>query len=173
MTKETLFTDLTDASNSLLQLARELSFNTISDNCLYIISEIPKEIFDKGAKRRISKRKGRIKKPVELNEVIADMEILYPILYDVNLVIYKSKKNITIIEIRYFSRNSLDVEYRKLVENNPPMLHCKVVYPPYHKDGEKVDINWEIGNLRHHWNMFKLFFKVRRMETEMDKRLKL
>lgn len=45
MTKETLFTDLTDASNSLLQLARELSFNTISNNCFYIISEIPRELF--------------------------------------------------------------------------------------------------------------------------------
>jgi hypothetical protein len=173
MTKETLFTDLEKASNILIELARELSFNTISDNCLYIISEIPKELFDFETKLRKNNRNNRNKNLVKLNEVIADMEILYPILYDVNLVIYKSKKNITIIEIRYFSRNSLDVEYRKLVENNPPMLHCKVAYPPYHKDGEKVDINWEIGNLRYHWNMFKLFFKVRRIETEMEKRLKL
>lgn len=173
MTKETLFTDLTDASNSLLQLARALSFNTISDNSLYIISEIPKEIIDLRAERRISNRNNRNKKPVELNDAIADLEILYPILYDINLFIYKSKKNLTIIDIRYFSRSSLDLEYRKLVENKPPMLHSKVTYPPYHKDGEKLDINWETGNLRYHWNMFKLYFKVRRMETERNKRLNL
>jgi hypothetical protein len=173
MTKETLFTDLSKASNSLLQLAREVSFNTISDNCLYIISEIPNALIDVETKRRINNRKNRIKKPVELNEATADIEILYPVLHDINLVIYKPKKNLTIIDIRYFSRNSLDLEYRKLVENNPPMLHSKVAFPPYHNDGEKVDINWETGNLRHHWNMFKLFFKVRRMEKEMDKKLKL
>ena len=164
MTKETLFTDLTKASNSLLQLARELSFNTISDNCLFIISEIPNELIDAETKRRISNRKNRTKKPVELNEAIADIEILYPILHDLNLVIYKSKKNLTIIDIRYFSRNSLELEYRKLVENNTPMLHSKVSFPPYHKEGEKVGINWETGNLRHHWNMFRLIFTARRME---------
>jgi hypothetical protein len=170
MKKESLFADLTSATNSLLQLARELSFNEISDNCLFIISEIPNTLIDAETRCRISNEKNKFKKPIELNEAITVIEIIYPILHDINLFIYKSKRNLTIIDIRYFSRNSLDSEYRRLVENDTPMLHCKVGFPPYHKDGKKVDINWETGNLRHRWNMFKLIFKVRKMEREMDKR---
>ncbi|GEM_PF-3957826 len=40
MTKENLQDDLKDATGKLLGIARDLSWNSNSDKCLYIVSEI-------------------------------------------------------------------------------------------------------------------------------------
>jgi hypothetical protein len=173
MKKESLFTDLTNTKNSLLQMARNVSYNSISDNCLFILSEIPNVLHDAEIQRKIRVKENRVKKPVELIKLIPDLEILYPTLHDINLLIYKAEKNLTIIDIRYFSRNSLELDYRKTVEGSPSMLHSKVAFPPYYNDGEKIDINWETGNLKHRWNMFKLKFKLVSLTREMNKKMKL
>lgn len=171
MKKETFFSDLTNATFDLLKLARQYSYNSISDHCQYIISEIPKEIQDFESSRKKSNSNNKLKIPVNLHQAIAIITPLYHQLHDINLVIFKADVNLTIIDIRYFSRYSLEEEYRKEVENNPAMLHSKIAYPPYHIDGQKMDINWTTGNLRHKWNMFKLSFKIRKMENEMIQRL--
>ncbi|MBI1838290.1 MAG: hypothetical protein HYR91_13595 [Flavobacteriia bacterium] len=136
-------------------MARNLTFNKISDNCFYIISEIKNS-----DKKNIELNKCHIKEnqskiPKPLSKIIYDLEELYPNFYDVNLYIYKAKKNATIIEIKYYSRLSLDEDYRQKTKEQETMLHCKITTPIYHSDtNEKFDINWELGTLNHKWKLF-------------------
>ena len=79
------------------------------------------------------------------------------------MYIYKSKKESTIIEIQYYPKSLLESEFYETVKNNNPMLHCKVGIPNYRKnDREKFDVNWELGGIRHEWNIFlgKIRFKI-------------
>jgi hypothetical protein len=147
-------------------MARDSSFNNISDNCKFIISEIKhsdKNFFERNKIRKTDNDK-KIPKP--LADIILELEILYPNLYDVNLYIYKAKKDSTIIEIQYYPRTALDIDYQKITANQEPLLQCKVSVPPYATDsGEKFDINWELGTLRHKW---KLFWWKRNIKKYLD-----
>jgi hypothetical protein len=107
MKKETIHKELSDAVQGLLKLARKLSYTKISDNCFFIISEIKpsdKSTFEQTKIRKSIKDK---KIPKSFIEIVAEVEAMYSSLYDVNLYIYKAKKNETIIEIQYFPRTSL------------------------------------------------------------------
>jgi len=83
------------------------------------------------------------KNPCRLQEIIAELETLYSELYDINLYIYKSESDKTIIDIKYYSKKSLEPSFREKVTDKAPMLHCKISHPPTLSEGEKFDINWE------------------------------
>lgn len=156
MTKENLHNDLAEATKKLLEMARDYSWNTISNNCLYIISEIKesngKNFFEQ---RRIRKKENRNKEPKPLQIVAAELEGIYENLYDVVLYVYHSTSKQTVVEIQHYPKSSLDKDYLEKVKDNDPMLHCKVAIPPYSNDNKsKIDINWELGGLRHEWKMF-------------------
>lgn len=136
-------------------MARSLSFNHISDNCLYIISEI--KVSDKkfSELNKIRIQENSLKTPKPLADIILSLEVLYPNFYDVNLFVYKAYKKETIIEIQYYPRSSLDIEYRQKTQSQQTTLHCKVANPPYYfETKEKFDINWEFEPLNHKWKMF-------------------
>ena len=155
MKKETINLELSDAVQSLLQLARDLSYNKISDNCSFIFSEIKKS--DKNAFEQTKNRKSINDKkiPKSFIEIVKEMEAMYSNLHDVILYIYKAKKNETIIEIKYFPRTSLDLDYQKITADQETMLHYKVSLPNYASNfDQKFDINWEHGPLNHLWKQF-------------------
>ncbi len=155
MKKENLYKEIWDAVQSLLKMARESSFNKISDNCKFIISKIKhsdKNFFEQNKIRKIDNDK---KTPKPLTDTIVELEIIYANLYDVNLYVYKAESHSTIIEIQYFPRSLHDVEYQRISATQETMLHCKVAVPPYASDNkEKFDINWQLGTLNHTWKMF-------------------
>ncbi|GAB5523848.1 MAG: hypothetical protein Roseis2KO_17200 [Roseivirga sp.] len=169
MDKENLHNDLRRATGNLLEMARDASWNSISDNCLYIIREInhdtAKNFFER---RKIRKRVNRKKEPKTLNSVVSELERIYENLYDVNLLVYKSTAQLTIVEIQYYPKSLLDKDYFEEVKDKESMLHCKVSIPPYSRDEKsKLDINWELGGLRHSW---KLYWWKRRMNRELSRR---
>jgi len=64
-------------------------------------------------------------------------------------------KNKTIIDIRYFLKSKLEIDYQPNVKEQEPMLHCKICVPPYlNNKEEKYDVNWELGGIRYNWKMF-------------------
>ena len=155
MKQENINKDISEAVKSLLKIARDSSFNDISDNCFYIISEIKHSDKNFFEQTKIRKADNDKKTPKSFADIIADLEKLYPNLYDVNLYVYKANKDSTIIEIQYFPRSSLDAEYQKTSATQETMLHCKVSIPSYASTTkEKFDINWEHGTLNHLWKMF-------------------
>lgn len=136
-------------------MARNSCWNRISDNTNYIISEIvndERNFFDK----RITRKKANDKKkPKSLEQITAELKDIYENLYDINLYIYKSEKESTIIEIQYYPKTSLESDFCKTVNDNDPMLHMKIGIPPYVSNKmEKYDVNWELGGMRYELNLF-------------------
>ena len=140
----------------LLKMARDHCWNTISDHCLFILSEIKNDEEDFSDQRVARKKVYEKKVPKSFEEIMDDLKLIYDDLYDVNLYIYKALKDKTIIEICYYPKSAFDKDYFEKVKDKEPMLHCKLSLPPYRPYGskEKFDINWGLGGLRHQWNMF-------------------
>lgn len=159
MSKETFEQDMKNMMSSLLEMVRASCWNSISDNCMYIISEI-KDSNEDSNQERVERNKINKKKiPQSFEVMIKQMKSIYPILYDVNLFVYKSEKHRTIIDVRYYPKTNFDKKYFEEVKDNAPMLHSKVAIPPYiatldNDKRKKFDINWELGGVRHQWKMF-------------------
>jgi hypothetical protein len=160
--KNELENKIQNATSSLIDMAADMCWNKISKNCEYIISEIDESIGKNFFERaKIRKRINDKKLPKSLTGIVADLNKIYDNLYDINLYIYKSLQNKTIIEIRYFLKTSHTDDFYPTIKNNEPMLHCKVAIPPYvakkpnsTEKQELFDVNWELGGIRQKWNKF-------------------
>ncbi|MDC1161874.1 hypothetical protein OAT18_00370 [Tenacibaculum sp.] len=158
ITKKNLEQNLKEATSTLLEMARKSCWNKIHENTSYIISEIKES-----SPNRIERKKENEKKELKtLKKVTSELKLVYENLYDINLYIYKSEKEKTIIEIQYYPKSLLDSKFYKTVKRNTPMLHMKVGIPPYvNNKTEKFDVNWELGGIRYLLNLFwwRLKFK--------------
>ncbi len=97
--KENIEQSIKQATSTLLEMARNSCWNTISDNTSYIISEIVSDetnFFDVQIER---KKENDKKKPKSRKQITKELKIIYENLYDINLYVYKSNKENTIIEI--------------------------------------------------------------------------
>jgi hypothetical protein len=174
VTKNNLELNLKEATSSLLAMARNSCWNKISHNTSYIISEIINDEQNFFDKRIELKKANENKKPKSLEQITAELKNIYENLYDLNLYVYKSKKESTIIEIQYYPKSSLESEFHEIVKENNPMLHCKIGLPHYRKnDIEKFDVNWELGEIRYEWNnfLYKIRFKIYKCKYLKNKRL--
>ena len=126
----TVMEEIENAIPRLLDLAKELTWNKISNNHTFILSEI--KYSDKNAfeQRRLTNRENGRKTPVPLHELTPALLQLYDDVYDINLYIYKATRKQTVIDIRYYRKSSLDEHYRAKVIGNKPMMHCKISIPP-------------------------------------------
>ena len=159
MTSETLEKEIREAIPRLFETARSLTRNKICDNYKFILTEIKDTSENFHEQRRINKQVNDKKVPMLLTELIPTLNELYNNFYDINLHIYKATRNLTIIDFRYYPKSSLNQDFRAKVLDNPPMLHCKVSYPPWLSDKkEKFDINWEhyegLNKVRLLWHKF-------------------
>ncbi|WP_025744129.1 hypothetical protein [Aquimarina pacifica] len=146
MKRENLEQNLKEATSSLLEMAKNSCWNKISDNTRYLISEIKNDELNILDKRKDRKRKNDKKISKSLEQISSELRDIYENLYDINLYIYKSEKDNTIIEIQYYPKSSLESEFYETVKNNEPMLHCKIAIPPgYNDKKEKIDVNWELN----------------------------
>lgn len=144
-------------TTSLLEIVNIYCWNTISKNVVFILSNISEtekkgeNAFGRRHDRNILNKK---KTPKNFSEAIAELKEIYHSIYDINLYVYKAEKHRTILDIQYFLKTELDPDILSVVTNNPAMLHCKITNPPYLKENSKFDVNWELGGIRHNWNMF-------------------
>ncbi|MCW3464020.1 hypothetical protein [Chitinophaga nivalis] len=132
-----------EAIPKLLEMARELTWNNISDNCKFIVTAIKDSQDSFHEQRKLNKKTNDNKVPVTLTELIPTLESLYNFFYEINLHIYKATKSMTIIDFRYYAKSFPDGNYQEKL-HKPPMFHCKVAIPPWLSEKkEKFDINWE------------------------------
>ena len=144
MTLDTLEKDINEVIPTLFEMARSLTWNNISENHKFILTEIKDNSENFHERRKKNKQENDKKNPISLTELMPTLRALYDNFYDINLHIYKSTKSLTIIDFRYYPKTSLDKDYRLKVLNNSPMLHCKVSMPTFLSyKKEKFDINWE------------------------------
>ena len=155
MTSESFEQEIQEAIPKLLNMARAMSWNIISNNCKFILTEIKDSDKDFHDQRMLLKKENAEKTPVLLQQVIPTLKALYKNLYDINVYIYKSRKHLTVIEIRYYLKSSLDKDYRQKITDDPPMIHCKVAIPPWLSNkNKKFDINWERKLWLIRWKLF-------------------
>lgn len=155
MTSSTLQDEIENAVPKLLELARELTWNKLSNNCKFIVSEIKNSEGNFQVQRVKRKKENDLKIPLTLLEQMPTLQKLYKNFYDINLHVYRATKNLTIIEISYYPKSSLDAEYRQTVIDNESMLHCKVAIPAWASDPKvKFDINWEHKEWLTHWKLY-------------------
>jgi hypothetical protein len=154
--------EIEEAIPKLLDLARQLSWNTISNRCQFILSEIKdsEQNFDV---KRVTRIKENAKKiPVSLSEMMPTLQNLYVDMYDINLHIHRADSRLTVVDIRYYLKSSLDPECREKIGHTLPMLHCKVATPPWLSEKkEKFDINWEHKQWMIRWKQFWTRRKVK------------
>ncbi|QEC78464.1 hypothetical protein [Mucilaginibacter ginsenosidivorax] len=167
ITKETLEQYLIKVTAGLIYTARDMAWNKISDNYLYILSPYngtdKKNCFERYAVR---KRINDVKEPQPLKTVMPELLDCYPDLYDIVLYLYRASKRLTVIEIEYRTKDDLDDNYRATVVNDPPMCHSYVVIPPYrtHDKKRKFDINWQNNTISNRLNIFWWRLKYRTNE---------
>ncbi|WP_462250339.1 hypothetical protein [Ferruginibacter sp.] len=155
-------TELETAVPQLLDLARGLTCNNISNNCKFIFSEIKNSDKKNFEIQRLVLKENEKKTPVLLEELMPTLQKNYNNFYDINLQIHKSSKKITIIDVRCFFKNSLDNNYKQTIINNPPMLHFKVPIPNWLTNKqERFDINWEHHKFINYWKIFWARQKLR------------
>ena len=129
---------------ALVTMAKEMTWNHISNNYLYILTEIKAPTENFHDQRKIRKRENDQKTPISIQDILPILNTLYDDIYDLNFHIYKATKNDTVIEISYYPKSLLDPDYRQKISDNPPMIHSKVAIPPWLSNRKKkFDINWE------------------------------
>ncbi|GAA3936909.1 hypothetical protein GO495_13640 [Chitinophaga oryziterrae] len=161
MTSDSLQQEIQEAIPELLNMARGMSWNKISNNCKFILTEIKDSNRSFNDQRMLLKKENDKKTPLLFQQVIPILQTLYKNLYDINLYIYKSSKDLTVIDIRYYQKSSLDKDYRQKVTDSPPMIHSKVAIPAWLLNkNEKFDINWERKLWLIRWKLFCLRHKL-------------
>ncbi|SEW36999.1 hypothetical protein [Chitinophaga arvensicola] len=160
MNLTTLETDIGKATLKLLEMARDSTWNNISDNCKFILTEVKNSQDSFHEQRKLNKKVNDKKVPVTLTELMPTLENLYDDFYDINLHIYKATKTVTVIDFRYYTKSFHDKEYQDKISHDPPMLHSKIAIAPWVSDKkEKFDINWQhykgLNRLRLIWMKLK------------------
>jgi hypothetical protein len=151
MNNNDLIKQLRWSTNTLLELTRETCWNTLSNDCVYLITRIS-ESDDREIKKKKLPRNTEL---LTLEELAVELEKLYPQIYDLCFFIYQAQKSRTIIELQYFPKSALDQEFLLKVKDQSSMIHYKIKIPPYWQDRTKpFDVNWELGGFRHHWYLF-------------------
>lgn len=141
MNNNDLIKQLRWATNTLLELARETCWNTLSNDCVYLINRIS-ESDDKEIKKKKLPRSTEL---LTLEELAVELEKLYPQIYDICFFIYQAEKSRTIIEVQYFPKSALEPDFLLEVQDQAPMIHHKIKTPPYWRDKTKpFDVNWEL-----------------------------
>lgn len=164
MTKETLKSKIQLAIPGLLEMVKESCTNVLSENLVYLVSEIKDSKLNFNEERKIRIAENNAKTPVSFDKAVNQLLEQYENLHDVNLFVHKAEKTRTVIDIRFYPKTSLNLEYQESVLNNPPMLHCKISNPMYH-EGSKFDLNWEHGGIKHKW---KLFWYRKKLKKEIE-----
>ena len=146
MTPANLVDAIDEAVPQLLKLARSLTWSSILDKCVFILSEITDEPTNTHERRHLIKRLNDAKRPQSLASLAPALHQLHGNLHDINLEIYRVTRTETVVDIRYYLRSSLSPTYRVQVANQPPMLHVKVAMPPWvgmTRPAAMFNINWE------------------------------
>jgi hypothetical protein len=162
ITVNTLRQEIGKATLSLLQLAREITWNKIPDNCKYILTEIKPSEGNLHLERQIRVKENNRKTPVTLAELMPELKTLFDNFYEINLCIHKATKELTIIDFRYYPKSLLDEEEYKRLRDNPPRLRCFVAHPPWlFEEKKKFNINWEHNRREIEWRVRWELFKMK------------
>lgn len=144
MTLEEFTHQISELSRMVRELAEKSCTNIVSENFVYVLSQIDinegGNAFSQRAKRI---KENDLKEAMNLEDAGRMLYKHYIDLYDVNIFIHRSETNRTIIDLRYVLKSSFEQEYKRKISQNDPMFHAKLSIPPMLENNEKFDVNWE------------------------------
>lgn len=132
----------------LLTEVRSKCFNDISDNVVFVLSDLSESIQMKtifqNQVERIKRNEKKI--PKKFNEILPDVEKLYhKKIYGIHLSIYESTISHTIIDIEYLLVDGLETNHQENTPIEPPKIYYKLEESPYTIKGRtKFDVNWHL-----------------------------
>src|SRR5688500_18031074 len=113
MTLENLEAKILEGVSSLLNLARTCTWNNIPTDCRFILSEIKNRDENILTKSTLITKENNKKTALNLTDILPQLLSIYDDIYDINLYVHKASKRITIIDIKYYLKNSIPEEHRK------------------------------------------------------------
>jgi hypothetical protein len=153
MKHDTIKMDLLNASQSLLTMARDLTYNNISDNLFFLIRIVDDDYNQMSSiieRNKLRKKINESKPILTIENATKELENIFDQAYEINLYIYRVENNRTIIDIEV---TIFDKSFSNKKET--PIFHCKVPIPPYlYQTKEKFNINWQLGTWGFKWKMF-------------------
>lgn len=146
----------------LLDLAKEITWNSVDyqPRITYLVREINKDFEDRiddfEHMRKIRNLELRTVNEISLDGVVDLIDRRIQDVFSIELFPYKFKRSKVIIEVQIINKDILEEGYRKKMENNLPMVSCKINQPNYIQTtrGKKFDVNWELGTTEYLWNRF-------------------
>lgn len=162
MDDKSLEEDIRITTVSLLKLVEKNCWNKVSNNCLYILTDINELKYSSFHELRKLKQKNNSKKiPQNLNLVVKTLNEYFDDLYDVVLYVFKAESSKTIIEIEYLKKSDLDPKHYLKIKDYSPMFHAKIIMPPHQNQLEKFDINWVFKSNLNPFEKFYHFLFIR------------
>lgn len=172
-TRQNLQQNIEEATILLLQMAKDLCWNDITDEVKYVIKRVNLGVENTKNFRNRDKERRKIlnkKERLTLDSAIQELSSDFDNIYLIELYIFKARRKETIVEIEVLERSELidpsdlDSEVNKNYLHQNMMLHCKVPVPPYANEDKKIkfDINWQLGTLEHKWKLFWWKRKIKR-----------
>jgi hypothetical protein len=169
MTRDSIKSEIENATQSLLKMAREMSYNNISHNLSFIIHKVDdgySQVSNYFKKYALRKKINDAKPVLTLEEAINELKNYFEDIYEINLYVYKAEKTKTIIEIEITEKDR-----NGFIREGTPFLHCKVAIPPYADEPkQKFDINWQFGSCNSKWKMFWWKRKINQELIRLRKR---
>jgi hypothetical protein len=172
MDKETFITRLNKASNSALKLAREFTFNEITENLIFKIKPNSLDLSDHltdSERENLIARKKELNKTLTANQVADRLILENKVPIWINCSVIRSTKKTTTIELFTSRRFREDSELYHKMETYPP-FHAVIINPPYlFENKEKFDVNWRYKKIQ---TAIKLRKAKRNLNEEIKKRKK-
>lgn len=160
MDKEKFIVRLSEASESALSIARELTQNRFPENLVYKIKPNSLELSDHLTdleKENLICRKSEIKKALTAKQVAERLVIKNKVPVWINCSVIGTRKGETIIELLTSRRFRDENELYHQKEGNYP-FHALIQLPPYLTidSKDKFDINWRRKKIQTKIKMIKV-----------------
>lgn len=159
MDKEKFIVRLSEASESALSLARELTQNRFPENLVYKIKPNSLDLSDHLTdleKENLISRKREIKKTLTVKQVAERLVIEDKVPVWINCSVIGTRKGEAIIELLTSRRFRSEIELYHQKEGNSP-FHALIQLPPYLPidSKDKFDINWRRKKIQTKIRMLK------------------
>ncbi|MCR9248895.1 MAG: hypothetical protein NXI20_00670 [bacterium] len=148
---------LVNSTKFLLEFTQSLVVNSLSENVKYLIEPNVRDTSDHLNK----KEQEKLKELSELGKTLLNVDQITEVLFVnglvplwINIEVYNAKKGRTIIKLNCSRRLRSDSDLNHIAEEHPP-FHPLVPLPPWHKKGEKFNINWKQQSFKRKWYYWK------------------
>lgn len=152
MKTEELRENIVKATYAILKVAREKCTNHFSDNVVFVIRRFDVSDLDFNDLFKLRKATYEKARKLTIDQVVQELYCELPELLWIDLQIYESEKDRTIVEVQIVNK-----QQEECINNQQFILsfHAGIPTPQYAiESNERFDINWQQNTLNHRLRSF-------------------